>query len=115
MSPPPRPAGGGAEGGGAIDRWQPNGLSAHSLDLRRLLLNEICEGRDGGRMSGRRVEKAKKLSDGRRPRCGLLLLTAGVDKAEWCFSVITLENDTADQRAAKHPGKKMQESQKTRL
>lgn len=57
MSPPPRPARGrgGREG---IDRWQPNGLSAHSLDLRRLLLNEICEERDGGGMSGRRVENA---------------------------------------------------------
>lgn len=45
--------------GGAIDRWQPSGLSAHSLHLRRLGLNEICEGGgDGGGMSGRRVGNA---------------------------------------------------------
>lgn len=67
-----------------------------------------------GTEAGCQAAEWKKLLDGRRPRCGLLLLTAGVDEAEWRFSVITLENDTADQRAAKHPGKKMQGSQKTR-
>lgn len=65
-----------------------------------------------GTEAGCRAAEWKKLSDGRRPGCGLLLLTAGVDEAEWCFSAITLENDTADQRAAKHPGKKMQGSPK---
>lgn len=100
MSPPPRPARGGRLGGD-IDRWQLSGLSAQGLDLRRLLLSEICKGRGGGG-SGRRAEKAFGQTLSKMWRV-------------LAFSVVTLCNDKKQRKKLQQKKKIVEEPEDTTL